>query len=123
MIGARGRRHEQSEPAWLTNGSAREPKLCDWVENNLEETFTFSRLPHQHHKHLQSTNMLERRKEEIKRRTLVVRRFPPAESALRLMRARVAEIHENGREAMRYLNREARTEQKKEQRRRVDHAA
>jgi transposase-like protein len=62
MIGARGRRHEQSEPAWLTNGSAREPKLCDWVENNLEETFTFSRLPHQHHKHLQSTNMLERRK-------------------------------------------------------------
>jgi putative transposase len=46
--------------AWLTKWSTRYPKLCDWVENNIEETFTFYRLPHQHHKHLKSTNMLER---------------------------------------------------------------
>jgi putative transposase len=109
--------------AWLTKWSARYPKLCDWVENNIEETFTFYRLPHQHHKHLKSTNMLERLKEEIKRRTLVVRIFPNAESCLRLIRALAAEIHENWMEAMRYLNREALPEQKKEQRRRVDHAA
>ena len=57
------------------------------MENNSEETFTFYRLLHQHHKHLKSTNMLERLKEEIKRRTLVVRIFPHAESCLRLIRA------------------------------------
>jgi putative transposase len=93
------------------------------VENNIEETFTFYRLPHPHHKHLKSTNMLERLNEEIKRRTLVVRIFPNAESCLRLIRALAAEIHENWMEAMRYLKMEALTEQKKEQRRRVDHAA
>ena len=109
--------------AWLTKWSARYPKLCDWVENNIEETFTFYRRPHQHHKHLKSTNMLERLHEEIKRRTLVVRIFPNAESCLRLIRALAAEIHENWMEAMRHLNMEALTEQKKEQRRRVDHAA
>ena len=35
---------------------ARYPKLVGWVE----ETLTFYRLPRQHHKHLKSTNMLER---------------------------------------------------------------
>ncbi len=35
-------------------------KLCDWVEANIEETFTFYRLPRTHHKHLKSTNLLER---------------------------------------------------------------
>ena len=42
----------------------------------IEETFTFYRLPRQHHKHLKSTNMLERLNEEIRRRTYVVRIFP-----------------------------------------------
>ena len=36
---------------------------------------SFYRLPRQHHKHLKSTNMLERLNEEIKRRTHVVRIF------------------------------------------------
>ena len=109
--------------AWLTKWSGRYPKLCDWVENNIEETFTFYRLPHQHHKNLKSTNMLERLNEELKRRTLVVRIFPNAESCLRLVRALAAEIHENWIEAMRYLNMDALAEQKKEQKRRLDHAA
>ena len=51
-------------------GAKRYPKLCDWVEANIEETLTFYRLPRQHHKNLKSTNMLERLNEEIKRRTL-----------------------------------------------------
>jgi len=29
------------------------------VEGNIEETFTFYRLPKEHHKHLKSTNMLQ----------------------------------------------------------------
>src|SRR5438477_9905399 len=35
----------------------------------------------QHHKHLKSTNMLERLNEEIRRRTYVVRIFPNGESS------------------------------------------
>jgi len=56
---------------------------------------TFYRLPRQHHKHLKSTNMLERLNEEIKRRSHVVRIFPNGDSCLRLVRALAVEIHEN----------------------------
>jgi putative transposase len=67
--------------------------------------------------------MLERLNEELKRRTLVVRIFPNADSCLRLVRALAAEIHENWIEAMRYLDMDALAEQKKEQMRRIDAAA
>jgi putative transposase len=72
------------------------------VEENIEETFY--RLPRQHHKHLKSTNMLERLNEEIKRRIHVVWIFHNAESCLRLIRALYVETHENWLEAHRYLN-------------------
>ena len=62
--------------AWLTKWSSKYSKLTGWVEDNIDETLTFYRLPRQHHKHLKSTNMLERLNEEIKRRTHVVRIFP-----------------------------------------------
>ena len=44
--------------AWLAKWQATYPKLCGWVEEHIEETLTFYRLPRQHHKHLQSTNLL-----------------------------------------------------------------
>ena len=90
--------------AWLKKWQGKYPKLCDWVESNIEETLTFYRLPREHHKHMKSTNMLERINEELKRRTHVVRIFPNAESCLRLTRALAAEIHEDWIEATRYLN-------------------
>src|SRR5512135_3436087 len=62
--------------AWIGKWQAKYPRLVAWVEDNIEETLTFYRLPRQHHKHLKSSNMLERLMEEIKRRTLVVRIFP-----------------------------------------------
>jgi putative transposase len=99
--------------AWLTKWSGRYPKLCNWVEENIQETLSFYRLPRQHHKHLKSSNMLERLMEEIKRRTLVVRIFPNVASCLRLIRALAIEMHENWIEATRYLNMEPLTEQKK----------
>ena len=98
------------------------PKLCDWVEGNIEQTFSFYRLPLPHHKHLKSTNMLERLNEEIKRRTYVVRIFPNRESCLRLIRALTVEMHENWIEALRYLNMEFLKEVKKEALRRVEAA-
>ena len=122
--------------AWLAKWQGKYPKLTSprrppgrrpyedsdpwpaghrWVEENIEETLTFYRLPRQHHKHLKSTNMLERLHEEIKRRTHVVRIFPNAESCLRLVRALAVETHENWLEQHRYLNMEDLREHKKEQ--------
>jgi putative transposase len=90
----------QDLAAWLLKWGKRYVKLCAWAEENIEETFSFYRLPRQHHKNLKSTNMLERLMEEIKRRTLVVRIFPNASACLRLVRALAVEIHENWIEAM-----------------------
>jgi len=109
----------QDLAAWLKKWSTRYPKLCDWVEGNIEETLTFYRLPRQHHKNLKSTNLLERLNEEIKRRTLVVRIFPNLAACLRLVRALAVEMHENWIEATRYLNMEYLKEHKKELMRRV----
>jgi putative transposase len=109
--------------AWLGKWESRYPKLCDWAEGNIEETLTFYRLPQEHHKHLKSTNMLERINQELKRRTLVVRIFPNGASCLRLIRALAVEIHEDWVEATRYLNMEVLREQLKEQRRELVPAA
>jgi transposase-like protein len=100
--------------AWIGKWQVKYPRLVAWVEDNIEETLSFYRLPRQHHKHLKSTNMLERLNEEIKRRTHVVRIFPNAESCLRLVRALCVETHENWLEAHRYLNMDYLRELKKE---------
>ena len=108
---------------WLAKWQGKYPKLCSWVEENIEETLTYYRLPRQHHKHLKSTNMLERLNQEIKRRNWVVRIFPNAESCLRLVRALAVETHENWLEATRYLNMDHLAEHKKEQMRQLEEAA
>jgi len=100
--------------AWLAKWQAKYPKLCAWVEENIEETLSYYRLPLPHHKHMKSTNMLERLNQEIKRRTHVVRIFPNEESCLRLVRALAVEMHENWLEAMRYLNMDHLREHKKQ---------
>ena len=104
---------------WLAKWQAKYPKLTSWVEDNLEETLTYYRLPLPHHKHMKSTNMLERLNQELKRRTLVVRIFPNAVSCLRLVRALAVETHEGWLEATRYLNMEHLRERKKEELRAV----
>lgn len=100
--------------AWIAKWQGKYPKLADWVESNIVETLTFYRLPRAHHKHMKSTNMLERLNEEIKRRTRVVRIFPNTESCLRLVRALCVETHETWLEDSRYLNMTLLAEQKKE---------
>jgi putative transposase len=96
---------------WLEKWATKYPKLCVWVESNIEETWTFYRLPVSHHKHFKSTNLLERFNQEIKRRTLVVRIFPDEASCLRLVRAIAAEQHEEWLEGSRYVNLEPLREQ------------
>jgi putative transposase len=108
--------------AWLQKWQQKYPKLCNWVEENIEQTLSFYKLPLPHHKHLKSTNMLERLNEEIKRRTLVVRIFPDANSCLRLIRALAVETHENWIEATRYLNMDFLKEHRKQSAHRVSAA-
>lgn len=113
----------QDLAVWLAKWGKRYPKLCGWVEDNIEETLSFYRLPREHHKNLKSTNMLERIMEEIKRRTLVVRIFPNSAACLRLIRALAAEMHDDWIEAMQYLDMEPLAEQKKEALRQMGDAA
>ena len=98
---------------WLAKWSGKYPRLTGWVEETIEQTLTFFRLPRTHHKHLKSTNMLERLNEEIRRRTHVVRIFPNTGSCLRLVRALAVETHENWMEANRYINMDDLREHKK----------
>lgn len=109
--------------AWLDKWQGKYSRLCNWVEENIEETLSYYRLPLAHHKHLKSTNMLERLNQEFKRRTLVVRIFPNTESCLRLIRALAVETHEDWLEATRYLNMEHLREHKKKVLRALEQAA
>ena len=89
---------------WLDLWSQKHPKLCAWVEENIEQTWTFYRQPREHHKHIKSTNLLERLNQEIKRRTHVVRIFPNDQSCLRLIRALASEQHEEWLDGPVYLD-------------------
>lgn len=100
--------------AWLSKWQSRQPKLCDWVEQTIEETLTFYRFPAVHHKHLRSSNMIERLNEEIKRRTHIVRIFPDEKSCHRLILALAVEQHEEWQEGSVYLNMQPLTEQRRQ---------
>lgn len=100
---------------WLTRWQKKYPKLTDWVEENIGSTLTFYRLPRLHHRHMKSTNMIERLNEELRRRTRVVRIFPNVASCLRLTRAICAETHEAWLEDNRYINMDLLCEERKEQ--------
>jgi Transposase, Mutator family len=53
-------------------------KLCAWLEDNIEETFSFYRLLRQHHKNLKSTNILSVSWKRSNGGTLVACIFPNA---------------------------------------------
>jgi putative transposase len=94
-------------------------KLTSWVDENIDETLTFYRLPRQHHKHLKATDMLERLNEEIKRRTHVVASSPMARVASGWCGTLRVETHENWLDQHRYLNMDDLREHKKEALRRA----
>ena len=45
---------------WLAKWQAKYPRLCNWVEDNIEETLTYYRLPLPHHKHMKSTDEIDK---------------------------------------------------------------
>ena len=91
--------------AWLLRWQEKYPRLCVWVEENIEETLTFYRLPREHHEHLKSTNMLERLNRQIKRRTRVIGIFPTRKAVCDSFEARGRNPRRLDRSS-RYLNME-----------------
>lgn len=80
------------------------PRLAAWLEENLPEGFTAFRFPRSAQKRIRTNNGLERLNREIRRRTRVVGIFPNEASALRLISAVLAEIHEEWLTGRQYLN-------------------
>jgi putative transposase len=68
------------------------PRLAEWMENNVPESFSVFLLPSAHRRMLRTTNVLERLNKEIKRRTRVATLFPNESSLLRLVSAVLTEI-------------------------------
>ena len=95
---------KESLTSWLLKWQSKYPKLCDWVEENIEETLSFYHLPRQHHKNMKSSNVIKRVHEEFKRRTFVIRIFPDKDSCLRLIRAIAVEVQDRWIEQPRYIN-------------------
>lgn len=81
----------------------KEPKLTSWAEHNIPEGFAVFELPHLFHKHLRTSNLIERINQELKRRSRVIRIFPNEASCLRLMTALLLETHEDWLTGRRYL--------------------
>jgi putative transposase len=79
------------------------PKLAQWMEENVPESFAVFRLPPSHRQRLRTTNMLERVNRELKRRTRVATLFPNEASLLRLVTAVLMELSEEWETGKRYL--------------------
>ena len=70
------------------------PEFVSWLEDNLDEGLTVFDFPRSWWRRIRTINGLERLHREIRRRTRVVGIFPHEASALRLISAVLAEIHE-----------------------------
>ncbi|MFQ5589394.1 MAG: transposase [Nitrospiria bacterium] len=70
-------------------------KAMHCLENGLEDALAVMALPSKYRRRLKSTNMQERLIQEVRRRERVIRIFPNEASALRLIGALLAEIHED----------------------------
>jgi putative transposase len=80
------------------------PEFVEWLEENIDEGLSVYELPQEHWVRLRTTNGLERANKELKRRTKIVGVFPNKESALRLVTARLVEIHEDWLTERHYLD-------------------
>ena len=79
------------------------PKAIKCLENGLEDALAVMALPAKYRRRMKSTNMQERLIQEVRRRERVIRIFPNEASALRLIGAVLAEIHEEW-QARRYFD-------------------
>ena len=80
------------------------PEFVSWLEDNVDEGLTVFDFPRSWWRRIRIINGLERLHREIRRRTRVVGIFPHEASALRLISAVLAEIHEEWLTGRQYLN-------------------
>jgi len=100
---------------WLGKWQAKYPRLCEWVEGNIEETFTFYFIGYP--RNIISISKAPTRWSDSIRNLSVVPTsfafFPNPECCLRLIQALAVEMDEDWLESHRYLNMEALREQRK----------
>jgi putative transposase len=80
-----------------------QPKLAQWVEENISEGLTVFSFPEGQRKKLRTSNLLERVNREVKRRTRVATLFPNEDSCCRLVTAVLMEISEEWETGRRYI--------------------
>jgi transposase-like protein len=80
------------------------PKAMDILEAGLDHALTILTYPKRYRKRLRTTNLAERMNEEIRRRQRVIRIFPNAESAERLIGALLNEFYEEWQQGIRYFD-------------------
>jgi transposase-like protein len=85
------------------------------VREGIDETLTYYRFPHEHHRQIRTNNPLERIMREIRRRSRVVGSFPDGQSALMLAAGRLRYIAGSRWGTRQYMNMERLKELKQEQ--------
>ena len=88
----------------ISKHEASEPKLAEWIAENLEEGLTVLQFAVEHRRRLRTSNSMERINKEVKRRTRIVGLFPNEDSALRLVTALLMEISEDWESGRIYLS-------------------
>ena len=68
------------------------PRVAAMLDDELEDCLACYAFPATHRSRIRTTNGLERLNQELKRRTRVVRIFPPRDSLLRLVTALAREV-------------------------------
>jgi transposase-like protein len=85
-----------------------EPRLAEWMAENLPEGLAVLSLPPEHRRRLRTSNAVERLNKEIKRRTRVASLFPNEKALLRLVTALAIEVSEDWESGRIYLSMEPR---------------
>ena len=87
---------EQKLKVLLASLEEKHPKVANWIEETIEETFAVFELDTpQERRRLKSTNGSENEHSQMRRRTRVIRIFPNEESLLRLASALAIERNEH----------------------------
>jgi putative transposase len=90
QAGDREKAEEQLKAA-VQWASKKNPRLADWMEQNVIEGLTCFAFPESLRRRIRTTNMVERNNRELKRRTKVATLFVSEESILRLVSALLME--------------------------------
>jgi putative transposase len=70
-------------------------KAIETLDNGFEDAIQFHSQPVHYHKHLRTTNMLERLNQEVRRREKVIRIFTNDQSAIRIIGSVLMDIEED----------------------------